>query len=34
MNKGEEAIPFRLWTDGRAAGVTSPPRSIVSLVVR
>ena len=34
MNKGEEAIPFRVWMDGQAAAAQSPPRSIVTLVIR
>jgi hypothetical protein len=32
MNKTVEAIPFDLWTDGRAARAMSPARSIVTLV--
>jgi len=32
MNKTSEAIPFDLWTDGRAGRAMSPARSIVTLV--
>jgi glucosylceramidase len=32
MNKGEKQIPYYLWVDGQAAEVSSPPRSIQTLV--
>src|SRR5215203_4621467 len=32
MNKGEAAVTFALWLDGQAAEVTSPARSIQTLV--
>jgi glucosylceramidase len=32
MNKGEQKVTYYLWTDGLAAEVNSPPRSIQTLV--
>jgi glucosylceramidase len=34
MNKTEEAIPFDVWIDGRAARTLSPARSIVTVAYR
>ena len=33
MNKGDKKVDYFLWIDGEAAPVSSPPRSIQTLII-